>query len=90
MNVAIKLPEITQEEWLWLKQGQSAADLADFAQDYAAKAARITLRHHFAGLAMAAHIQGLSNALMEPEEWDKEVAHLAYRSADAMLKEGAA
>lgn len=29
--------EITKEEWLWLKQPQSAADLIEFAQEYAAR-----------------------------------------------------
>ena len=37
MNTNLKLAEITAEEWAWLKSPQSAADLAEFAQDYAAR-----------------------------------------------------
>lgn len=46
----------------------------------------MSLRDHFAGLAMQQHMQALSAAKTEPgTTWSEVVAALAYQMADAML-----
>lgn len=50
----------------------------------------MSLRDHFAGLAMSAFMQGATNmGSLEPSEVDRQflmVGEFAYRAADAMLK----
>lgn len=46
----------------------------------------MSLRDYFAAKAMQVHCHALGPANLPPDEWHREVARVAYMTADAMLK----